>query len=171
MSAPSTGKIAIIVRNVKQDVREETYQHMEAEFGKVLRIMNLPNVKINYIRRLPRPRGDKNKEPLAMEVELGCLVDQIKIYNSLENLIRNKVRLDSGLERLERDHRGDITQTITVKKRNVTKYQAIPDDMLNKANEEVTRKSRMEAERRKREREERELLGEQPMDTGTSCNN
>ena len=43
--------------------------------------------------------------------------------------------------------------------------------MLNKAKEEVTRKSRMEAQRRKREREERELLGDMPMDTGTSGNN
>ena len=83
---------SIIVRNVKQDVREETYQHIA--FGKVLRIMNLPDVKINYIRRLPRPRGDKSKEPLAMKVELGCLGDKIKIFNRLENLIRNKVRLN-----------------------------------------------------------------------------
>ena len=59
---------SIIVRNRKQDVREETCQHMEAAFGKVLRIMNLADVKINYIRRLPRPRGDKSKEPLAMKV-------------------------------------------------------------------------------------------------------
>ena len=191
---------SIIVRNVKQDVREETYEHMEAAFGKVLRIMNLPDVKINYIRRLPRPRGDKSKEPLAMKVELGCLGDKIKIFNSLENLIRNKVRLDfqisneipsyamNGYKYLSRVAaeirrsnpdiktrvgilRGDIIPTITVKKRNETKYQAIPDDMLNKAKEEVTRKSRMEAERRKREREERELLGDQPMDTGASGNN
>ena len=61
---------------------------------------------------------------------------------------------------------GDIILTITVKKRNETKYQSIPDDMLNKAKEEVTRKSRMEAERR-RERDERDLLGDQPMDTGS----
>ena len=118
----------------------------------------------------------------------------------MENLIRNKVRQDfqisneipsyamNGYKYLSRVTaeirrsnpdiktrvgilRGDIIPTITVKKRNETKYQAIPDDMLNKAKEEVTRKSRMEAERRKREREERELLGDQPMDTGTSGNN
>ena len=29
-----------------------------------------------------------------MKVELGCLGDKIKIFNSLENLIRNKYRLD-----------------------------------------------------------------------------
>ena len=65
----------------------------------------------------------------------------------------------------------DIIPTITVKKRNETIYQAIPNDMLNKAKQEVTRKSRMEAERRKGEREERELFGDQPMDTGSSGNN
>ena len=68
---------SIIVRNVKQDVREETYQHMEAAFGKVLRMINLPDVKINFMWRLSCPWGYKSKEPLAMTVELGCLGDEI----------------------------------------------------------------------------------------------
>ena len=80
------------MRNGKSDVAgEETYTETERAFDKVLRMLSLTDVKVNYIRRLPRPKGDTSREPLAMKVELSCIGDKIKMFTVLEELIRNKV--------------------------------------------------------------------------------
>lgn len=62
--------------------------------------------------------------------------------------------------------RGDTLPSIKIRKRTKSKYYDVLDDMLTTARAEVMRKAKAEADRRKRDREERELLGDQPIDIG-----
>ena len=183
----------IIVRNLRAEVRNETYNDMERAFQRVLRLLRLEDVRINYVRRLPRPKGDKSTEPLALKVELGCLGDKIKLFTAMEAIVKTKVEIPfhisneipsyamnqfKHLSRIAVEVRrarpelktrvgilrGDTEPVITVRTRTETQYRKIPEDILEAAKTEVARRNKFEAERRKREREER-LSGE-AMDTG-----
>lgn len=82
----------MIVRNLKQEGRHKSYDDMEVALVKVLRQIGLNNIKVNYIRRLPKPKGDISKDPMALKVELSCLGDKIRIFNALEGMLRNKAK-------------------------------------------------------------------------------
>lgn len=186
---------SIIVRNLKADTRNETYDDMERAFEKVTRALDLKDIRINYIRRLPRPRGDPSTEPLALKVELGCLGDKIKLFVAMEAMAKRKIHLPyqisneipnyamnqykylsrvaaevrrsyPGIKTRTGILRGDIEPSITIRGRDETTYRKIPGDMLEAAKTEVNRRNKIEADRRRKEREERTLLGSQPMDTG-----
>lgn len=186
----------IIVRNLKADVKNETYEDLERCFQKITTMLNLNNLTVNYIRRLPRPRGDNSREPLAVKVDLGGLGDKIKLFGAMEALVKRKVHLPYQISNeipnyamnqyrhlcrvameVRRAHpelktrvginRGDTEATISVRARTENVFRRIPDEILEAGKNEVARRNKYEAERRRRDREERAHLGPQPMDTGS----
>ena len=162
-----------IVRNVRSDVAgQETYTETERAFNKVLRMLSLTDVKVNYIRRLPGPKGDTSREPLAMKVELSCIGDKIKNFKALEELIRNKVVMPyqinndipqyamnqyKFLSRVVAEvckahpklktkvviNRGDTEPSIAIKHGDENIYRRIPDKLVEPAKEEVNRRTKM----------------------------
>ena len=186
---------SIIVRNLKADTRNETYDDMKRDFEKVTGALDLNDIRINYIRRLPSPRGDPSTEPLALKVELVCLGDKIKLFVAMEAMARRKMHLpyqisneipnyamnqykhlsrvvaevrrsNPGIKTRTGILRGDIEPSITIRASNETTYRKIPGDMLEAAKTEVNRRNKIASEQRRKEREERALLGSHPMDTG-----
>ncbi len=188
---------SIIVRNVRQDVRPETYPDTLRAFEKVTRHLRLNNIRVNYIRRLPAARGDRRQEPPALRVELSCLGDKIMIFSVMEKMIQDRVKIiypisneipnyamngfkylsrvatevrrsDPDLKTRVLIARGDIMPTIVIRQRNETNYKKIPDVLLDTAKAEIQRQNKADAERRRRDREEA-LLREEPMDIGANA--
>ena len=63
-------------------------------------------------------------------------------------------------------NRGDTKPSIAIKHRDENSYRRIPDDLFEPANEEVNRRTKMETEKRKKDKEEKALLGITQMDIG-----
>ena len=150
-------------------------------------------IKVNYLRRLPRSRGERVGEPLKMRVELSYLGDKIRIFTQVEEVIKKKEDFDyqitnkipryalnsykflckvasevrhqnTNLKTRVGIMRGDPYPTITVRKRTEKDYKKIDENTFERAKAEVVRRAKLEAERKKKEKED-QLLSDEPMDT------
>lgn len=187
----------IIIRGAKPLKKEETYDDIEKAAYKVLHQLNLREpVRVNYVRRLPRTKGERPGEPLSMRVELGCLGDKIRIFTAVEQMIRRREDFDFSINNeipryamgtykylckvaTEVRHqnanlktrvgimRGETWPIITVRARNEKEFKKIDEKMYERARAEIARRAKVFNERKKKEREDR-LLAEEPMDTNAA---
>lgn len=188
----------VIVRGIRPEKNEENYEDLERAFFRMLRKLKLDGgqIKINYLRRLPRNRGERTGEPLSVRVELSSLGDKIKMFNRVEEMVKSKeenfeysitneipryalnsykylcriateVRhQNAALKTRVGIMRGDSYPVITIRKRTEKDYKKIDEPTMERAKAEVVRKNKLDSDRRKREREEAMLLGPQPMEQG-----
>ena len=177
----------LICRNIESLAKgsEETYADMEAAFYAVMDFMRV-EVKINHVRRLQRVKSDKARGPATMRVQLASLGDKIKIFSGIEALIKNKVKFNftfhneippyamnafkflskiaMEVREAEPDTktrvgilRADHWPTLTIRRQRATRYTKIDDETFELARAKFNAKAKVQADKRRKEQEEREL--------------
>ena len=157
--------------------------------------VNREGIRVNTIKRLQRSKHDKSGDYPALRIELGGIGDKIKMYHAIDTMIKsgkkvsyqltneipeyaikaykNQCRIATIIRKIDRDiktrvsiERGDLWPTITTKKRGTPRYGPVDETLYQRAKEELNKEKRLDNERRRKEREEKLLAGDEEMDIG-----
>ena len=172
---------------------KETQEDLQKALRQALNTIRAGDVKVEYIRRLQRVKGDRSAIPATMRIKLGSVGDKLKVFEATRKLVaqggnipyefQNEIpryalgvnkqlhrmameirKMDRGIKTRIGMGKGDHWPVLLIKRRGETAYKSAPKDLMDIAKEQIKNEQKAVAMQRRADRDADLLLNVDAMD-------